>query len=182
MSWFNSDGLYVKFGREEQDSARGKEIGALSAGRHVIQFDIDYRDLLSATDAILGSVTNGDGTASQGIVVPKAARIEAVETLVKTAFTSSGTIGTSTLVLGLKKTSDRSTELDHDGFLTSSYVGSKIDAAGERNYQEVGTTGSGALIGTSLAEEGVVSCSNSQNASHPYTAGVLTVRLYYRFI
>jgi hypothetical protein len=60
-------------------------------------------------------------------------------------------------------------------------VGSKLDAAGERNYQEVGTTGSGALIGTTLAEKGVLSVSNSQHASHPYTAGVLIVRLYYRF-
>ncbi len=173
--WQNADGLSVRFGPDEADHALGGEVKTFGVERHIKAL-IRYTDLLSATNAIIGSaVAANDG--SLGILVPKNFRIKAVETLVKTAFTSSGTIGTSTLVLGLKKASDRSTELDHDGFLTTSFVGSKLDAAGERNYQEVGTTGSGALIGTSLSENGYLSGSNSQHASHPYTAGELIVTI-----
>ena len=175
MSWMNSDGLYVKFSKEEADVAKGGAV-VTAGGLHVVEADIPYTELLSATNAIVGSVGN---PGAFGIRVPEGARIQAVETLVTTAFTSSGTIGTSTLVLGLKKASDRSTELDHDGFLTTSFVGSKLDAVGERNYQEVGTTGSGALIGTTISETGVLSASNSQHASHPYTAGVVKVRIYF---
>lgn len=175
MSWMNSDGLYVKFSKEEGQVASGGTVRT-AGGVHFIEVDIPYTELASATNAIVGSVAN---PGALGVVVPEGARIQAVETLVTTAFTSSGTVGTSTLVLGLKKLSDRSTELDHDGFLTTAFVGSKLDAAGERNYQEVGTTGSGALIGTSISENGVLSASNSQHASHPYTAGELKVRIYY---
>lgn len=178
MSWTNSDGLYVKFAKEEGQVASGGD-KLTAGGIQVIEVDIPYTELLSATDAIVGSVAN---PGARGVIVPKGARIMAVETLVTTAFTSSGTIGSSTLLLGLIKASDRSTELDFNGFTTASYVGSKLDAVGERNYQEVGTTGSGALIGTSLSEDGVLSASNSAHASHPYTAGEVKVRIYFTWL
>ena len=182
--WQNDDNLSVRFGRDEANVARGAEIGAFDNGNHVVEFVIDYLDVQSATDSILGSVTNtdDDGTGSFGVVVPEGARITAIEVMTETAFTSSGTIGTSTLLIGLIKASDRSTELDFNGFTTASFVGSRLDAVGERTYVEIGTTGAGALIGTTLSEPGVISVSNSQHASHPYTAGVARCRLYYRFI
>lgn len=173
--WQNNDGLSVRFGADEGDLARGGEVSTYGIERH-IRASIRSTDALSATNSIVGSaVASSDG--SLGILVPKGFRIKAVETLVKTAFTSSGTIGSSTLLLGLIKASDRVTELDFDGFLTAAFVGSKLDAVGERNYQEVGTTGSGALMGTTLAENGYLSCSNSQHATHPYTAGELLVTI-----
>lgn len=180
MTWTNVDGLVVKFGKERGDESRGGEINSI--GRHVIEFTIDYRDALSATDAVLGSSTINGGPGTFGVVVPKGARIEALETVVSTPFTSSGTIGSSTLLIGTKKASDLSTQLDHDGFTTASFVGGVLDAAGERVYVTIGTTGAGAQIGTTLAEAGVISVSNSAHASHPYTAGVLNCRLYYRLV
>ena len=178
--WMNADGLAVKFAGDAGDTNKGGTM-LFDGNRHVCEFTIDYTDALSATYAILGSVAATEDGAF-GVVIPKGARIEAVETLVVTAFTSSGTIGSATLGLGLKKSSDRSTELDHDGFLTASYVGSKLDAAGERNYQEVGTTGSGALIGTTISENGVICLANTAHATHPYTAGKLKVRVIYSFL
>lgn len=173
--WQNADGLSVRFGPDEADHILGGEVKTFGMERH-IRFLVRYTDLLSATDSILGSaVEANDG--SLGILVPKNFRVKAVETLVKTAFTSSGTVGSATMLLGLVKASDRSTELDYNGFLTASYVGSKLDAAGERNYQEVGTTGSGALIGTSISENGYVTVSNSAHATHPYTAGEVYVTI-----
>ena len=174
MSWLNPDGLYQKFGREKADTVPGGEVNMFDI--HTTEFYVQYTDLLSATPAILGSVAPA-GTL--GVVIPKGARILACEVLTETAFTSSGTIGSSTLLIGLKKTTDRSTELDHDGFTTASFVGSRFDAVGERTYVEIGTTGVGALVGTTLAENGVVVVSNSAHASHPYTAGEALVKIHW---
>jgi hypothetical protein len=81
--------------------------------------------------------------------------------------------------MGLIKSSDRSTELDFDGFTTTSLVGSTFDAAGETNSIVVGSTGAGALLGTTLSENGVLCVANSQHASHPFTAGKLKVKIWY---
>lgn len=178
MTWMNSDGLFVKFGKEEAALARGGEIS--SAELHEIEAIVDWTDAVSATYTILGAVATltGNGN-SLGVVVPEGARIEAIETVVLTAFTSSGTIGTSTFSVGLKKLSDRSTELDHDGFLTASFTGGSLDAAGERVYVVPGVTGAGALIGTTISENGILVVANTQHAGHPFTAGKVRVRIYY---
>lgn len=174
-TWLNSDGLFVKLGADEGDLGRGGELKTYGTER-VIQAVVKYTDLLSTTNNIVGSqVTADDG--SFGVFVPKGFRVKAIEIITKTAFTSSGTVGSATLVLGLKRASDRSTELDHDGFTTTSVVGSTIDAAGERNYVTIGSTGAGALIGTTLAYNGVLVAANSQHGSHPYTAGELQVNI-----
>lgn len=173
MSWQNSDGLYVKFGVEEGKVALGGEILNMG-GQHVYEAVVDYSEALSATAAI---VDGGSALGPQGVVLPEGLRVEEVEVFTQTAFTSSGTIGTATFVLGLKKRSDRSTELDHDGLLTASFVGSAIDAAGEKTVVRVGSTGAGALIGTTLSEDGVLVIANTQHGSHPYTAGKAVVRI-----
>jgi len=178
--WTNSDGLVVKFGSAEGDALKGGVVLAGSDGVYKTQFDIDYTDALSATYTVLGSASaSTDG--ALGIQIPEGARIKAIEVIVETAFTSSGTIGSSTLGLGLKKWSDLSTELDHDGFLTASFVGGVLDAVGERSYITVGSTGAGALIGTTLAEDGVICLANTAHGSHPYTAGkaIVTVEWFY---
>lgn len=178
--WMNSDGLYVKFGADQGEITKGGTRAVQGANEWVTEFVIDYTDALSATNAVLGSATAAtDG--SFGVTLPKGARIKLIETLVETAFTSSGTIASATLVLGLKKSSDRSTELDHDGFLTTSATGTALGLAtvGTRKVIEIGSTGVGALVGTTLSENGVISLSNSAHASHPYTAGKLRVKITY---
>ena len=179
--WMNSDGLYVKFGGDEADLIKGGHM-IDGANKHQLELIVDYTDLLSATAAVLGSASvTTDGTF--GITMPKGARIEAVETVVQAAFTSSGTIGSATFVFGLKKASDRSTELDHDGFFTTAATGTVLGLAtvGSRIYTVVGSTGAGALLGTNISENGVISVSNSAHATHPYTAGKLRVRISYFF-
>lgn len=173
-TWLNSDGLYIRYGAEEADSAKGGQKPS-DNGVHEVEFDLVYTDFDSAT----ASLPHSSG--SFGVVIPKGARIEEVETVVTTAFTSSGTIGSSTFVLGLKKASDRSTELDHDGFLTSSATGTALGLAtvGSKTTVKVGGTGAGALLGTSLAENGVIAVANSAHASHPHTAGAIKVRVRY---
>lgn len=181
MSWINNDGLYIKYGTEEAAVARGGEYLEGTTQMNVYEFAVNRADLLSATPTILGDAS-GTENGSFGVVLPKGLRIQEVEVFTETAFTSSGTIGSSTLVVGFKR-EDRSTELDHDGLLTSSFVGSAIDAAGETSIVRVGSTGAGALIGTTLANDGIVVVSNSAHASHPYTAGraIIRVRGYFPY-
>lgn len=175
MSWMNNDGLYVRFGTEEADLALGGEIE--NSDLLELIFKIDYREALTATPTILGTALQ---PGAYGVVVPEGVRIEEMEVVVETPFTSSGTIGSSTLVIGTKKDSDRSTELDHDGLTTSSFVASVLDAAGEKTIVKPGVTGAGDDYGATTAESGVIVVSNSAHASHPYTAGVALVRLKYR--
>lgn len=175
MTWLNSDGLFVKFAKEEGISARGGSPEVDDSGLHRFIFTVNYTDMLSASTQILGA-SSGVDAGSLGIMIPKGLRVTEIETFAETAFTSSGTIGSSTLVLGLIR-EDRTTELDYDGFTTTSVVGSTFDAAGETNVIRVGSTGAGALIGTTLANNGYITVSNSAHASHPYTAGKLIVQV-----
>lgn len=170
-TWMNNDGLLVKFDREKAAKPTG---GAISkSDKHLIEFEFSYTQALTATPTILDP-----DTGSYGVMVPEGLRIEAIEIIAESAFTSSGTIGSSTLLIGLKKWSDRSTELDHDGFTTTAFVGGRLDAAGERTYVEVGSTGAGALLGTTISENGVIVVSNSAHATHPFTAGKALVRIF----
>lgn len=179
MVWVNSDGLRIKFGREEAD----KNIGGQSStggDLEVLEFDVDYTELLSATAAVIGSVgAPGQG----GVVIPEGARLVSMDLEVETAFTSSGTIGSATLVMGTVKASDYSTELDLNGLTTTSATGTALGLAtvGTVTTIKAGATGAGDDWGTTLAEEGVLVAANSAHASHPYTAGKLRVRLFYRF-
>lgn len=179
--WTNSDGLVVKFGADEGDPLKGGTV-TMSDGLYKTQFTILAADFQSATSAILGSVGGGyDG--AYGVQIPEGARIKGIETIIRTAFTSSGTIGSATLELGLKKWSDLSTELDHDGFFTTSVTGTVLGLAtvGTRVYTTIGSTGAGALIGTTLSEDGVITLRNSAHGSHPVAAGVIdaAVEWYY---
>lgn len=173
MSWLNSDGLFIKMGKEEGASGVGGLVNSYE-GRIYINADVVFSDALSATYSIVdgGSTENG----AYGIVVPKGLRIEEVEVVVQTAFTSSGTIATSTFSLGLKQ-KDRSTELDHDGLTTVAFVGTNLDAVGEKAVVRVGSTGAGALIGTTLSQDGVLVVANTQHGAHPFTAGRAVVRI-----
>lgn len=179
--WLNSDGLAVKFGTDQADIARGGVI--LEGSKHCVEFDLLYTDCLSATASVVGSApANGVYDGSYGIMIPKNARILGTNILVTKAWTSSGTIGSSTLVLGLKKWSDFSTALDEDAFTATGFVGSRLDAVGERTYVEIGTTGVGSGVGTTISENGVVCVANSAHASHPYTAGTARIRIEYIFL
>lgn len=175
-TWTNSDGLYIRYGLDEGEAAVGgqyKKDGSLQE----VEVVLPYTDFDSATPSLPHS------TDSFGTMLPKGARIEEIETVVETAFTSSGTIGSSTFSVGLKKASDRSTELDHDGLTTASATGTALGLAtvGTKTTVKVGSTGAGALLGTTLSENGVLVFANTAHASHPHTAGKVRVRIRYFF-
>lgn len=179
--WVNPDGLSVKFSPDKGDVVKGGAFARTDDGMQVSEFIIDYTDLLSATAAILGSAAAANDGAL-GVMLPEGAVIEEVETVALAAFTSSGTVGSATLEIGLIKASDRTTALDADGLTTTSVVGSTFDAVGEKNVIRVGSTGAGSSIGVALTENGVIAVRNSAHATHPYTAGKLKVRVKYTFL
>lgn len=173
-TWLNSDGLYIRYGADEADNAIGGVKSNIN-GVYEVEFDLPFSEFDSATPSLPHS------TDSFGLVIPKGARIEEIETIILTAFTSSGTVGSATVVLGLKQASDRSTELDHDGFTTSSFTGTaaSIATVGHKTFVRAGGTGAGALLGTTLSQNGVLVASNSAHATHPLTAGLVKVRIRY---
>jgi len=181
MTWMNSDGLYVKFAKEESASARGGEYAQTDQGRHVIEFNIDWKDVQSTSNLALGSVaTTANPETGSRVRIPEGFIPEFLEATAAVAFTSSGTIGTSTMVIGYLKASDE-TALDVDILTTTSFVGSVYDATNENTLVKVGTTGAGVAYGVANTENAVICVANSQHASHPYTAGVLKCRLVGRF-
>lgn len=175
-TWTNADGLYIRYGADEAEVAKGGQYNT-DGSLQEVEVQLAYTDFDSATPSLPHS------TDSFGTVLPKGARIEEIETVVTTAFTSSGTIGSSTLSIGLKKASDRSTELDHDGFTTASATGTVLGLAtvGSKITTKVGSTGAGALLGKTLAENGVLVLANTAHASHPHTAGAVRIRIRYYF-
>lgn len=174
--WKNSDLLNVKFGRDEGNKTVGGEYNVLT-GQHVFEFDLVWSEVVSTGAVIIGSVAN---PGSYGITLPKGLFIDEVDVEATTAFTSSGTIGTSTLSMGMVK-KDRTSVYDVDGLTSTSFVGSVIDSAGETTKITVGTTGFGSSIGTALTEDCILTALNSQHASHPFTAGVAKVRVIGHF-
>jgi hypothetical protein len=173
MSWFNQDGLFLKMGREEGAVGVGGMVKSYE-GKFMITADVVFSDALSATYNIVDG--SNVETGAYGVLVPKGFRVEEVEIVTQTAFTSSGTIGLASFSLGLK-TKDRVTALDHAGFTTAAFLGTNIDQLGEKVVVRVGSTGAGALVGTTLAQDGVLVVANTLHATHPFTAGRAIIRI-----
>ena len=168
MSWMNKDGLYVKYGTEEADVAKGGSFN-VDGGTHYVEAVVSDFTKLGTTAEIVGAEDGGD---PRGIMVPKGAFIEKVEILMTTAATSAGA---ATLDVGLIKASDRTTELDDDGFAAAVAL-TAIDADGDIVELIQGATGHGALIGTTLAENGLLCVAYNTAA---FTAGACKIRVYY---
>lgn len=161
MGWYNSDGLYVKFGTEE--ATAGKAGGYNTLGpQQMVELFISDMTSVTATAAIQ----------DYNIVIPKNARIEKVELITQTAVTDAG--GTSVLNVGLKKT-DNATELDYNGLLAALPLAS-FNAAGETYSAIVGATYAGALVGTTLSENGYLTVDYDTEA---FTAGAVRIRIFY---
>lgn len=176
-TWMNADGLFVKFGLAEADVSIGGE-NLKYGDRGEIELVLDYTEMLSATAAVAGSVGS---PGSFGIVLPKGITIEQVETFVETAFTSSGTIGSATVVIGTFLASDRTTADDATALTTTSATGTALGlaTAGTKTTITVGSTGAGTKIGVPLTTNTVLSVRNSAHGSNPFTAGKLKVRIVY---
>lgn len=137
MSWYNSDGLLVRFDAEKIVKTTGGEYPGAGTLR-TDQFKINVANLTTTPALIVG----------EGIIIPRNSRIEQVEVVAETV---AATI--TSVSVGLMRI-DRTTELDHDGFVAALVLAS-LNVAGEKNILTPGVTSAGALVGTTLAYPGL---------------------------
>ena len=161
-NWFNSDGLYVKFGANEATAGVAGEYNTLGARRCIEIRIADLTTIPDTTQTIL----------DQNVWMPDNARIEEIEVINTTAATGSG----ATLDLGLIRF-DQSTELDYDGLLANAPL-TDWDTLGETKSYSVGVTGAGALMGTVITQPGYFVATYDTAA---FTAGALRIRVWYSF-
>lgn len=159
MAYTTADGLRLKFGTEK---ATANKVGEYrTTGRlHEVQAKLTLTELGTAS-AIFGDVT----------LFPSGVRIEEVEIVAETAATSGGA---AVLNIGLIR-EDRTTALDADGLVAALAI-TAYDAAGEKTVIRVGSTGAGALLGTTLANKGYLVADYDTAA---FTAGVIVVTVRY---
>lgn len=157
MAWMNADGLYKKYGTDKTTPTKAGEYRTVGALRE-IEVKIDLTTLATGS-TILSDVE----------FFPKNVRVEEIDIINLTAATSGGS---AVLNLGLIRT-DRTTAYDADGFVAALAL-TAFDAAGEKLTIRVGSTGAGALLGTTLANVGLL-VADYDTAS--FTAGVIIVRI-----
>lgn len=177
MSQVNKDGLFLRFGIEESASSKGGTYSTLGP-LEVTEYKVDASDIQSATTTAatrLGAVTN-----NVGIQLPKGAVIEKIQFVVETAFTSSGTLASATLVLGMVA-DDFTTVTSTNGLTTASLLASALtlQTQGFEFDVKVGTTGAGTFLGAPLAASGYPAISNSTHGSNPLAAGKLAIRFFW---
>lgn len=159
-TWLNSDGLFIRYGADEGTTKKTGEFedSGYWGGDHFVESDILYTDLNAfGTDTIL----------SDTVVIPNGARITKAEIYVVTAFTSGGS---ATLEFGTIRT-DRSTTYDADGFVAATAVASLTAGAT--------IAGSGALVNTTLANDGLLTAT-VRTAN--FTAGRARLRVFWSMV
>ena len=159
MAYDTPDGLRLKFGTEKAVANKTGEYR--TGGRlHEVQTEITLTSLAD-TSAILADLT----------LLPSGVRLEEVEIVNKTAATSGGS---AVLNIGLVR-ENRSTAYDADGLIAALAL-TAYDTAGEKLIVRVGSTGAGALLGTTTANKGYLVADYDTAA---FTAGVIVVTIRY---
>lgn len=165
--WDNSDGLRVRLPAAAGNVSRGGE-HQLSDGKRMVECFIDLSALPTAA-------SGDEKIVLENYVFPNGAFIEKVEVFVTKEPTTSGS---PNLDLGLVKT-DRSTELDFNGFLAAADAWETGTDLGTTTEYVKGTTEAGALIGTQLGFDGILTASAD---TADWTAGVIRVRIYWSMV
>lgn len=159
QSWYNADGLYLKYGTDKATANNGGEYKTFGQLRS-IEFKLDLTTLTS-TPTIINDIE----------FMPKGVRIEQVDVVADAAATGTG----ATLDIGTIKT-DRSTEIDYNGLIAALPLTS-IDSTGEKTANNVGSTYAGALIGTTTGTDVGYFTANYNTAA--YTAGSAFIRVFF---
>lgn len=163
MAYMDTAGLYQKYGLEQVVPMAGGEIRNDGDVREV-DLKITLTDL-TASQAIIKGTDN--------IEMPAGFTIEEVQIIADTAATSGGA---ATLDIGLIR-KDRTTDIDANGLVAAMAL-TAIDTTGENTTLVKGSTGAGALVGTTVGTNPGHFTANYTTAA--FTAGVLTVRIKYR--
>jgi hypothetical protein len=168
--WVNNDGLRVKIAGAEAVKGKGGEY-EYDSSMHVTEFDVDFSTINLGTSQTNVYILDYDTVFADGSVIEK------IDIKVGTGFTSGGA---ATLDIGLVARGTDSTSFttitDADG-LVAALALTTINAAGKISSLTVGTTSAGALLGTALAADNVMSVNFGTAA---YTAGTMRLYVYWR--
>ena len=164
QAWLDNTGLYQKYGVDQTTPMAGGEYRSNGETRE-IEFKITLADLGSSAAIIEGT---------DNLVMPAGFTVETVEVIADTAAVASG--GSATLDIGLIRY-DRSTEIDYNG-LVAAMAKTAIDTTGEKNILNKGSTGAGALVGTTVGSNPGYFTANYGTAA--FDSGVVTVRVKFR--
>ena len=164
MSWFNSDGLLVKFGTEKTVANKGGEYRNYGKLRKV-ELTIN-----------LASLTQAEVIQSDQVFIPAGARI------VKTTVLTTVAAATGTAIdVGLIKT-DRATEIDYDGILAA-FITASMNTVGELSVLQkdvtipTGLAGTGALHSIPTTFVGYITASMTDATA--FTAGQIVITIEY---
>jgi hypothetical protein len=166
-SYLNADGLLVKLPQGNQFVNRGG-VHQSSDGKHMTECFIALASLPTAA-------SGNEQIVLENVVFPNGAFIEKVEVFVTKEPTTSGS---PNLDLGLVRV-DRSTELDFNGFLAAADAWETGTDLGTTTEYVKGTTEAGALVGTQLTQDGILTASAD---TADWTAGVVRVRIYWSMV
>lgn len=161
-NWFNSDGLYVKFGVNEGAVGHAGEYKGYGPTR-TCELSIP---VINATTLTTTSTIQDYNT-----WVPKGAFIEKVVVEVITALAGAS----STLTVGLVSNVDNTTSL---GTLVNAAALATLNAAGDQLVLTTGSTAAGNLIGTVLVQDGMYAANWGTAA---FTAGAIEIRVDYSY-
>lgn len=167
-TWMNKDGLYVKYGTDEKESAhKAGEYLTYDSGQQIVEVIIDATKL-TATETILNDT----------VFIPANAHIAWVETVAVVALATGTSIDVGLIAR------DRSTEIDYDGLLAAFPTAEGAQVGETRRYYETHTvpasmTGTGALVGQEMTTAGGGYISASRTDATAFTAGKLKVRIAY---
>jgi len=164
MAWLDNTGLYQEYGLEQVTPQVAGEYKTFGPHR-LIEIKLDLTALTTTASTII------PGTYS--VNFPAGFTIDRVEVEAQTAATSGGS---ATLDLGLVRT-DQSTEIDFDGILAAAPL-ANMDTTGETTIYYKGTSGAGALVGTTVGSNPGYLVARYNTAA--FTAGVVIIRIYYR--
>lgn len=165
MSWFNDDGLLVKFGNEKGVATKAGSLNTAS-----------YGDLQVVEAVItLASVTANPAIISDVVIFPKKAKIEKVELV---AEVGAVTGDAATLNVGLQKL-NRSDELDYDGILED-IAASSMNSVNETNTFTVPASGgAGVLVGVHAGNT-VPGYLTADVDTGTFSDGRVRVKIFYR--
>lgn len=159
MAYTDIGGLYQEWGLEQTTTQKGGEYRNNGQMR-----EIEVKITLS-------TLTESETILDRNIFFPAGVRIAEIEVRTETAAATGTAID-----LGLIRT-DGTTEIDYNGLL-SAFVTASMNAAGETNTITVPGAGlGGALVGTTTANVGHITCSRTDSTA--FTAGVIYVKIRY---
>ncbi len=161
--WVNSDGLVVKLGTIEATAGRAGQYSDPLGGQHITEIAVNLVDVVLA---------DGGTILDYNTIIPKGANIQKVE--VETLVAVTGT--SAVLNIGLSR-SDLTTELDWNGLGTAAALTQTAMAAKGTVLTYIkGTANAGVLLGTALANNGILTADYDTAA---FTAGRIAIRVYW---